>query len=66
MGGVVGNIMKNYQRLRIVQVFFCLIFLFIGINSVAQEPPDDDSKAVTVVNQGDVSSRKIGPLLSPT
>jgi len=55
--------MKNYQRFRIVQVFFCLIFFFVGINSAAQEPPNDDSKAVVADNQGDVTSRKIGPLL---
>ena len=55
--------MKNYQRLKILGVLYCLIFLFIGINSAAQEPPDDDSKAVMAGNQDDVTSRKVGPLL---
>ena len=36
--------MENYQKMRSLRSLLCIIFLFVGVNSMAQEPPDDVHK----------------------
>jgi hypothetical protein len=47
--------MERYQKLRGLKTLLCLIFLFVGVNSMAQEPSDGVLK---VANDGLISFLK--------